>query len=484
MKSLEEKKLLVKMARAFGQPVEQELLESIEREEKLAALLFKQQQEVSPPIPILKEDVLTEIAPVTSLPQQPAKPAETNLQPPEDYKVNQVAAYLDTVSNTKKPPLATALMDKEFEALRKTVMDLLSKVNTLSWGSGGSGAVRFTELDDHHFPKDIDYLSFNEAQGDLSVAQFAPAGTLYWNTQEDCLNIKQNDNTVLQVGLEQYIRVRNLTGNTMNAGTLVQFGGVNGGNDPIAVPLLANSTFNPIYTIGVLTEPIANSDSGRATTFGKVRDLDTTGTKEGEVWSLGNLLWASPSNPGYLTNVKPTAPNVAISIAAVTKVDAVDGEILVRPTITPRLFYGDFVRTSGQTANAANTAYVIELNKTEFASGFTLNANSEMVALESGLYKVSVTLNFSSSSASLVRFYHWIRVNGQDVPDSTIRNSLASNGGDAGATSNHIVSLNAGDNVQIMWATEGTQVSLVSAANTAFAPSSPSAIVNIFQITL
>jgi hypothetical protein len=148
MKSLEEKKLLVKMARAFGQPVDQALIESIEREEKLAALLFKQQQEVSPSIPILKEDVLTEIAPVTSLPQQTAEPAETNLQPPEDYKVNQVAAYLDTVSNTKKPPLTNALMDKEFEALRKTVMDLLSKVNTLSWGSGGTGIVRLWDADD------------------------------------------------------------------------------------------------------------------------------------------------------------------------------------------------------------------------------------------------------------------------------------------------------------------------------------------------
>jgi hypothetical protein len=270
----------------------------------------------------------------------------------------------------------------------------------------------------------------------------------------------------------------------MIPGTLVQFAGVNGGNDPIAVPLLANSTFNPIYTIGVLAEPIANNDSGRATTFGKVRDMDSTGALDGETWSIGNILWADPIHAGRLTNVKPTAPNVAISIAAVTKVDAVDGEILVRPTITPRLFYGDFVRTNGQSAINANTAYVIGLNKTEFASGFTLNANSEMVALESGLYKVSVTLNFSSTSASLVRFYHWIRVNGQDVSDSTVRNSLASNGGDAGTSSNHIVSLNAGDNVQVMWATEGTQVSLVGSANTAFCPSAPSAIVNIFQVNL
>ena len=145
MKSLEEKKMLIKMARMFGQPVDQALIESVEREEKLAAALFgepKQEVIVEEKIPILKEDLLTEADPI------PAKPAETNLQPPEEYKVQQVANYLDTVSNTKKPPLATALQDNEFQALRKTVLDLLQKVNTLSWGGGGTGIVRIYDADD------------------------------------------------------------------------------------------------------------------------------------------------------------------------------------------------------------------------------------------------------------------------------------------------------------------------------------------------
>lgn len=139
MKNLEEKKLLVKMARAFGQPVDQDLLESIEREEKLAAVLFGKKEE--PKIPILQEDLLVEAEPAP-------KPAETNLQPPEDFQVQQVANYLDTVANTKKPPLAAALQENEFQALRKTVMDLLQKVNTLSWGGGGTGAVRINDQDD------------------------------------------------------------------------------------------------------------------------------------------------------------------------------------------------------------------------------------------------------------------------------------------------------------------------------------------------
>jgi hypothetical protein len=476
MKTLEEKKLLVKMAQAFGQPVDQTLIESIEREEKLAAVFFNESKnEPEKPIPILKEDLITEVEPTL-------KPAETNLQPPEEYKVQQVTNYLDTVSNTKKQPLAAALMDKEFEALRKTVIDLLQKVNTLSWGGGGSGVVRYYDLDDHQYPTDVKLLQLN-TEGPDSYAVLLP-GSIGWNPQEDCLNVYQDDGTTLQVGLEQYIRVRNLTGNTMNSGTLVQFTGVNGSFDPIAAPLLADSNFNPIFTIGVLAENIANNDVGRATTFGKVRRINTTGSKQGQTWQIGDLLWACPLNPGCMTNVKPTAPNTAISIAAVTRVDATQGEILVRPTITPRLYYGDFVRTTSQTANTADTALVVGLNKTEFASGFTLGANSEIIAVESGLYKVAVTLNFTSTSSNLTRFYHWIRVNGIDVEDSTIRGSISSNGGDAGVASNHIVSLNAGDNVQIMWAVQGTQVSLVGSAATAFAPTSPAAIVNVFQVNL
>ena len=79
------------MAKMFGQPVDHALIESVEREEKLAAALFgesKREVIAEEKIPILKEDLLVEVEAI------PAKPAETNLQPPEEYKVQQVANYL------------------------------------------------------------------------------------------------------------------------------------------------------------------------------------------------------------------------------------------------------------------------------------------------------------------------------------------------------------------------------------------------------
>jgi hypothetical protein len=148
MKSLEEKKLLVKMARMLGQPVDQALVESIEREEKLAAAFFKEQKEVTPPappIPILKEDL-----PEPILAQEEAeKPAETgvdqlSIPDSEEGKVQKVADYLNSV--TKMPP--SKFRDAELEAIRKTVAELLNKVNTLSFGGGGTGIVRIWDADD------------------------------------------------------------------------------------------------------------------------------------------------------------------------------------------------------------------------------------------------------------------------------------------------------------------------------------------------
>ena len=140
------------MARMLGQPVDQALVESIEREEKLAAAFFGEKKEVlaEEPIPILKEDLLTEVVPepeppVVFKPEPVSKPAETNIQQPPEQKIQKIVNYLNAV---KKPSVAETLRDNEFEALRKTVADLLNKVNTLSWGGGGTGVVRINDQDD------------------------------------------------------------------------------------------------------------------------------------------------------------------------------------------------------------------------------------------------------------------------------------------------------------------------------------------------
>jgi len=91
MKSLEEKKLLVKMARMLGQPVDQALVESIEREERLSKILFKEENSEKPKIvgyeegttflnrkPIFEEQLIVEAEPSQPEPAPAFTPPMSN----------------------------------------------------------------------------------------------------------------------------------------------------------------------------------------------------------------------------------------------------------------------------------------------------------------------------------------------------------------------------------------------------------------------
>lgn len=136
MKTLEEKKLLVKMAKMFGQEIDQALVESIEREEKLAAAFFGKNKPIEPAIPILKEDLIVEA--------DPPPPAPAFTPPITSNTETQTMNLL----NTAAPNLMSTLERAEIEGVKKTLADLMKKIGTLSWGGGGTGAVRINDQDD------------------------------------------------------------------------------------------------------------------------------------------------------------------------------------------------------------------------------------------------------------------------------------------------------------------------------------------------
>lgn len=312
-------------------------------------------------------------------------------------------------------------------------------------------------------------------------------GMMAWNAEEDCLDIRHNDGTTLQTGLEQYIRVHNHTGNTINNGTVVMFAGVENTNQ-IAMPIIgkyiADSTASPLFLIGVLTSSIAANGVGRATTFGYVRDLDTTGSSVGETWMQGDLLWGHPTIAGAMTKVRPTAPNVATSIAAVARVGVTDGQLLVRPTIWPRLYYGDWYDDSSQTAVAANTAYPVKVYHAGAVSGFNVVNDQDIRALNAGRYNFEFSLQLTSSNSSLSKVWIWYRKNGQDVANSATVVTVRENGGKLAPAWNFPVLMDANDTFTLMWATDSVNVSLAAEPATAFCPAIPSVILTVAQTNL
>lgn len=187
-----------------------------------------------------------------------------------------------------------------------------------------------------------DITSLSGITGEISTAtgvQFdtvSPAagaiGKLTWNSTDSTLDLGVSTDSVLQIGQEVYYRVKNGTLDPIANGSLVRLSGTEGNSGNLLVEMTVADGTNPSETfLGLVTEQLAPGASGFATYFGKVRGIDTTGNLVGEVWADGDILYASTTLTGGLTNVEPEAPNNKVMVALVVHAHP-NGVLFVRPS--------------------------------------------------------------------------------------------------------------------------------------------------------
>lgn len=127
--------------------------------------------------------------------------------------------------------------------------------------------------------------------------------------------------------------VRNNTGATLYKGTIVYVsGGI--GQVPTVAKAQANSETTSSGTFGVVYADIANNTTGQVLTSGKIDTLDTRTTATNPFTSVTladwDRLYLSPTTAGYVTNVKPVAPNHLVYIGTVTNANPTTGTIEYR----------------------------------------------------------------------------------------------------------------------------------------------------------
>lgn len=285
------------------------------------------------------------------------------------------------------------------------------------------------------------------------------AGELSWNTTDDTLNLTMEYGVTQQIGQETYARVGNTTGVTIPNGTVVGFAGAT--SDALLVsPYIADGTVPSLYVLGVMTHDLPDSgQKGYCTTWGFVRDLDTS------AFSAGDILYASPTTAGALTKTKPTAPNNVIPVAACIVSDATNGIIFVRPTVEQQKYYGVFSDTTTKTPAAIYTPYAITFNTTDFALGFTRGSpTSRIVAPASGLFNFQFSAQLSSSNSSAKKMWVWPRINGTDVANSNSEVTLSGNNQAEVISWNWVLSMAANQYFEIMYAVEDTALSIPAVA--------------------
>lgn len=144
--------------------------------------------------------------------------------------------------------------------------------------------------------------------------------------------------------------------------------------------------------------------------------------------------------------------------------------------------YAAFVSNTDQTTTA-NTATAITWDSMPFGDGVTLGSPASRVVFEeAGYYLIAFSVQITSNSSNTKTLYFWPRVNGSDVSNSTIKVSLHNNGGTIVMSRSAIFNFAAGDYLEAMWATDDADATLDASAATAFAPATPSVILNVTRL--
>lgn len=186
--------------------------------------------------------------------------------------------------------------------------------------------------------EDVDLGEWELKAGQIEFDQ-SPTGTagtavMRWNNTDGTVDIgMKGGNVTLQVGQEQLARVVNKTSPLIDLlesnYQAVRIYSATG--QRLSVRLAkADSDANSASTLGLVTETINQNQEGFITTSGQVKEINTTGSLQGETWADGDILYLSGTTAGAITNIKPTAPIHSVIIGYVEYAHAIHGKIFVK----------------------------------------------------------------------------------------------------------------------------------------------------------
>jgi hypothetical protein len=193
------------------------------------------------------------------------------------------------------------------------------------------------------------------------------------------------------------VTVRNSTGATLHKGKIVYLQGSTGYR-PNAILAQANAESTSSGTFGVVMADIANNADGNVCAVGTLHTLDTRVGAPNPFTALtltdGDILWLDPANAGYVTNVKPTAPNHIVRIGVVARTSPTNGRIVY--TIINGFELDEIHDVS------LNSEANFDLLVYETSTG--LWKNKSLATINSGAgYSGQVTIDFGTVESSFVR---------------------------------------------------------------------------------
>jgi hypothetical protein len=246
-------------------------------------------------------------------------------------------------------------------------------------------------------------------QFDTTATVTDATGKLYYDNadQFQTLTFQMNGAAVQKIGEELYYRVK--LSSAATKGQVMMFSGTLGSSGGLtAAPATGLQPEQASYILGLAHESGITNDWIFVTTFGEVKQINTTGGAE--TWAQGDVLYYNPLVTGGLTKVKPTAPAAICTVAAVVHVGSSNGILFVRPTYGSVLGGTDgnvnfSTLTSGNTLiYDGNQSVWVNANLTASTGINVTNGNGSITLTNTGVTSLTGTasqVNVSASTGSV-----------------------------------------------------------------------------------
>lgn len=154
-------------------------------------------------------------------------------------------------------------------------------------------------------------------------------------------------------------------------------------------------------------------------------------------------------------------------------------------TPTPLGYYGAFSDYTNQTASAINTGYPFTFNTTDLTNQVSVVSSSRITIDNTGIYNLQFSAQFVNTDTQEHDVTIWLRKNGTDIAGSSGYVAVvAKHGGIDGhvlPSWNYLLSVVAGDYLEIVWSTTSLNVSVATYAAGSPPPSTASIIATITQ---
>lgn len=159
-------------------------------------------------------------------------------------------------------------------------------------------------------------------------------------------------------------------------------------------------------------------------------------------------------------------------------------------------FYGDgtgivtpkaqFTSSTSQTAASTTTAYAVSLTDTLYADRVSLVSGSRITFVTAGVYNIEYNIQLKNTRTHTEFANIWLRKGVTNLPLTNKRHGVLRDGqsaepGHAVAAAKVMVTVAAGDYIEIMWAASNTSVSLeaIPVGASPAVPTTPSAVVSV-----